>query len=86
VTWRAHDLTGPIADTGNQVSQRIGLARAAAWLGRLRDRLAIEQTNALESVADSVDHDAWRSATRIPRAVLAPRTGLGAIAREGLER
>jgi hypothetical protein len=57
VTWRALDLTGPIADTGDQLSQRIGLARSGAWLGHLPDRLAIEQTNALENVADSLGYD-----------------------------
>lgn len=58
VTWRALELTGPIADTGDQLSQRDGLARSEAWLGHLPDRLAIEQTNALESVADSLGYDA----------------------------
>jgi DNA primase len=58
VTWRALELTGPIAETGDQLSQRIVLARSEGWLGHLPDRLAIEQTNALESVADSLGYDA----------------------------
>jgi DNA primase len=68
VTWRALDLTGPIADVGNELSRRVGFARAAAWLGRLPDRLAIEQTNALDSVADSLGYDAAAARRRSERA------------------
>jgi DNA primase len=57
VTWRALDLSGPIADVDDQFSRRVGFARSAAWLGCLPDRLAIEQTSALESVADSLGYD-----------------------------
>lgn len=57
VTWRALDLTGPIAPSESPLARRAGLSRAAAWLGGLPPRLAVEQTAALDTVAETFGHD-----------------------------
>jgi hypothetical protein len=65
-TWRALDLTGPIATSDNPLGRRAGLAHASAWLARLPARLAIEQTGALDTVSTTLgfDPDAVRRAFR----------------------
>ncbi len=55
VTWRALGLTDPT--DGNRLAERPGLARASAWLGQLPPRLAVEQTKALDLVANTLGHD-----------------------------
>jgi DNA primase len=57
VTWRALDLTGPTIATENELAKRAALARAEAWLSQLPARLAVEQTTALNLVADTLDYD-----------------------------
>ena len=57
VTWRALDLTGPTTATKNEPAKRAALTRAETWLSHLPARLAIEQTTALNLVANTLDHD-----------------------------
>ena len=66
LTWRALDLTGPIGEPETPLARRAALARAGAWLGALPPRLAIEQTTALDVVAETLgyDRDAVRRAFR----------------------
>ena len=66
VTWRALDLTGPIAVPESPHAPARRLGRAGAWLGGLPPRLAVEQTAALDTVAETLgyDPDAVRRAFR----------------------
>ena len=84
VSWRALDLTGPTTLV-EQIARRAGLARAGAWLGTLPERLSVEQTAAVEVVADSLGYDPasvrrafharyWRR-ERAPDAARAPGIG-----------
>jgi DNA primase len=57
VTWRALELTGPLDQQHSQIARRAALGRAASWLGTLPPRLAVEQTAALNIVADTLGHD-----------------------------
>jgi hypothetical protein len=66
VTWRVLDLTGPLDHPRTELVRRAALARAGAWLGALPARCAIEQSAALNHVAESLayDRDAVRRAFR----------------------
>jgi DNA primase len=57
VTWRALELTGPTTTTENELAKRAELARAGAWLSQLPARLAVEQTTALDLVANTLGYD-----------------------------
>jgi DNA primase len=57
VTWRALELTGPTTTTDNELAKRAELARADAWLSQLPARLAVEQTTALDLVANTLGYD-----------------------------
>jgi DNA primase len=57
VTWRALELTGPTTTTENELAKRAELARAEAWLSQLPARLAVEQTTALDLVANTLGYD-----------------------------
>jgi DNA primase len=57
VAWRALDLTAPIKRPDSELGRRAALTRAGAWLGTLPPRLAIEQSAALDLVAESLAHD-----------------------------
>jgi DNA primase len=50
VTWRALELTNAV--TADAKSRRAALARAGEWLGTLPPRLALEQEDAVKTVAD----------------------------------
>ena len=52
VIWRAKELLGGIAGTAPLPARREVLARAGAWLGSLPPRLAVEQEDAVERVAE----------------------------------
>ena len=51
VTWRALEFTRVLDSESDQVSRRAALGRAGAWLGSLPPRLALEQDDALRTVA-----------------------------------
>jgi hypothetical protein len=51
VTWRALEFVAAIKPKSPVGERREGLARAGAWLGTLPPRLALEQEDALRSVA-----------------------------------
>ena len=57
ITARALDLTGPLPGLRHEQSRRTGLARASAWLGTLQPRHSIEQTAALDAIADTLGYD-----------------------------
>jgi DNA primase len=57
VTWRALELTGPTTTTENELAKRAELASAGAWLSQLPARLAVEQTTALDVVANTLGYD-----------------------------
>jgi hypothetical protein len=57
VTWQALELTGRLDRHETDVARRAALSHAARWLGTLPPRLAIEQTAALDVVADTLRHD-----------------------------
>jgi hypothetical protein len=52
VIWRAKELLGDIASTSPLAARREVLANAGAWLGSLPPRLALEQEDAVERVAE----------------------------------
>jgi hypothetical protein len=54
VTWRALELTGSTTTTENELAKRAELASAEAWLSQLPARLAVEQTTALDLVANTL--------------------------------
>jgi hypothetical protein len=70
ITWRALDLTGPLANSDRDLNRRAALATAGAWLGALPPRLAIEQTTALNHLADPQLRPCRRP-TQLPSALLA---------------
>jgi DNA primase len=57
VTWRALDLTGPLDQQQSELARRTALDRASKWLGALPSRLALEQAQALDVVADTLGYD-----------------------------
>ncbi len=57
ITWRALDLTGPIACSNQQLARRAGLNHAEAWLRTLPHRLALEQIGALDQVSNTLGFD-----------------------------
>ena len=57
ITARALELTGPLADLGHEPARRAALARASAWLAALHGRHSIEQTAALDTVAQALGYD-----------------------------
>jgi hypothetical protein len=78
VTWRALELTGPIADTGDQVSKRLGLAQSG--MARPPTRPPRDRANKCtrkRGRQPRLRHE--RRATRVPSAVLAPRPRPGRI-------
>jgi DNA primase len=52
IRWRARELLGHIAPGDNTGDRRAALARAGRWLGSLSPRYALEQEDAVRSVAD----------------------------------
>jgi DNA primase len=58
VTWRALDLSSSPVTREGELGRRAALAQAGVWLGGLPTRLAIEQVEALEVVAESLGYDA----------------------------
>jgi DNA primase len=52
ITWRAHELAGVTPDVPVP-ERRAALARAGRWLGTLPPRLALEQEDALGTIADA---------------------------------
>ena len=54
---RARPQTGPTIATEDELARRAALARAGAWLGHLPARLAVEQTTALDLVANTLGYD-----------------------------
>jgi DNA primase len=83
ITWRALELTGPLTATTTERERRSALADSGAWLATLDPRHAIEQSNALDTVADTLDYDvsAVQRAFRdrhwaLARATEPPRRGL----------
>jgi hypothetical protein len=57
VAWRALSLGDRGSGADGELPRRAGFARAGAWLGTLPPRLAIEQTRALDIVADAFGYD-----------------------------
>jgi DNA primase len=57
VASRALSIADRNAGSNGELTLRAGFASAAAWLGTLPPRLAIEQTRALDTVADSFGYD-----------------------------
>ena len=51
ISWRALEFTRVLDSESDQESRRATLARAGAWLGSLPPRLALEQDDALRTVA-----------------------------------
>jgi Toprim-like len=51
VTWRAREIVADVTPDASLPQRRQGLARAAAWLGSLPPRLALEQEDAIRTVA-----------------------------------
>jgi hypothetical protein len=51
-TWRALELVADVGPRSPPGERRDGLSRAAAWLGTLPPRLALEQEDALRAVAE----------------------------------
>jgi DNA primase len=66
ITSRALEFTGPIAELDHEPGRRAALARASTWLGTLHPRHSIEQTAALDAIAETLgyDRDAVRRAFR----------------------
>ena len=64
ISWRALELTNGIAPTDDTQSRRAALARAGRWLGTLPARLALEQEDAVQRVADQCGY----SQTAVERA------------------
>ena len=58
ITAYALELTGPLMETQHGPGRRAALARATTWLATLHPRHSIEQTNALDTVANSLGYDA----------------------------
>jgi DNA primase len=57
ITAYALELTGPLAASQHEPARRAALARASSWLAALHPRHSIEQTNALDTVANSLGYD-----------------------------
>jgi Toprim-like len=51
ITWRAHELAAVTPDS-SIAERRVALARVGRWLGGLPPRLALEQEDALNALAD----------------------------------
>lgn len=64
ISWHALELTNGIAPTDDTLSRRAALNRAGRWLGTLPARLAIEQEDAIQRVADQCGY----SPTAVDRA------------------
>jgi len=73
ITARALEVTGPLPAQGDELTRRAGLSHASAWLGTLDPRHAIEQSAALDTVADTLGYDA--AAARRDGASSCPRSG-----------
>ena len=58
ITAYALELTGPLSSSQHEPGRRAALERAITWLATLGPRHAIEQTNALDTVANSLGYDA----------------------------
>lgn len=52
VTWLACELLGEVTPEADQTIRRDALRRAGAWLGKLAPRLALEQEDAVRTVAE----------------------------------
>jgi hypothetical protein len=52
IGWRARDLLVGVTPQSLPLSRRDALARAGAWLGSLPARYALEQEDAVRTVAD----------------------------------
>jgi hypothetical protein len=57
ITAYALELAGPISTWEADPRRRAGLARATAWLAHLHPRHSIEQTSALDTVANTLGYD-----------------------------
>lgn len=58
VTWRAAELLADAAATDPPAQRRTALARAGSWLGSLPPRLALEQEDAVRTVAEQCGYSA----------------------------
>jgi DNA primase len=58
ITAYAVELAGPISNWRSEPGRRAGLARASTWLASLHPRHSIEQTAALDAVANTLGYDA----------------------------
>lgn len=88
VTWRALELTHGVTPQDDMGTRRNALTRAGDWLGTLPARLALEQEDAVRSVADRCGY----SSTAVERAFRArfwhepPRATPGKVQRLVIER
>ena len=62
VTWRAAELLADAEATDPPAKRRIALARAGSWLGSLPPRLALEQEDAVRTVAKQCGYSAEAAA------------------------
>lgn len=58
ITWRALELTGSLTATTTERERRSALAESGAWFATLGLQHAIEQSRALDTVADTLGYDA----------------------------
>jgi hypothetical protein len=58
VTWRAAELLADAAATDPPAKRRTALVRAGSWLGSLPPRLALEQEDAVRTVAERCGYSA----------------------------
>jgi hypothetical protein len=58
ITAYALELAGPVSNWEGEPGRRAGLARASEWLATLHPRHSIDQTAALDQIANTLGYDA----------------------------